>query len=324
MKKHFSFLLFYFIIICISDAQNLVPNPSFEQFTNCPYDISQTSLLQNWNYISFTPDYFNQCDTSNTVSIPNNLFGFQNNYLPGGNAYVGVYCRSDNTGLDAREIIGAKMSDSLAIGQRYYASVRVSLADCLPCATNNIGMLFTTTPIYLSFPIVLPNHTQIHSTAIITDTFNWVTISGSFIADSFYKYVFLGNFYDDAHTNFTIVNSNPCSGFGGGICNSYYYLDDICVSTDSLTCNLNTGINGTLSKNEINVYPNPATSLLNISLPELNKSLSISNIVGKQVYFTQERKRDFKIDVSGLPNGIYFIQMQSEKNIQSNKFIINK
>src|SRR5690606_31382855 len=81
-------------------GQNLVPNPSFEQYNACPNGIS--SLMYDPGYTSFptakywgnalqqgSADYFNACAPKNTyVSVPWNGFGYQT--PRSGNAYAGI------------------------------------------------------------------------------------------------------------------------------------------------------------------------------------------------------------------------------------------
>lgn len=99
-------------------------------------------------------------------------------------------------------------------------------------ASNKIGVLFTNDEYEsLSNPAPLPaNFAHFYSNTIITDTLDWTIISGSFIADSAYKYIMIGNFFDNNQTAYLTVLDSLL-----GEC-SYYFIDDVCVSTDSLTC----------------------------------------------------------------------------------------
>jgi hypothetical protein len=69
-------------------------------------------------------------------------------------------------------------------------------------------------------------------------------------------------------------------------------------------------------KDNIKIYPNPATSKINILYnPEkLQRStLIISDIQGKAIL--QKALNDDKIDVSDFPNGIYFLQILNENKV---------
>ena len=76
--------------ICPIDAQNIVPNPSFETYTNCPTGLGTGNLeCTPWVTPTLgTEDYFNACNTGD-VGVPANLFGNQAAHT--GDAYVGGY-----------------------------------------------------------------------------------------------------------------------------------------------------------------------------------------------------------------------------------------
>src|SRR5260221_14559404 len=90
-----------------------------------------------------------------------------------------------------------------------------------------MGVMFSTVPYDIFNPTPMTNNATLYTNSIINDTVNWTMIFGSFIADSAYNYIILGNFFDNNHTDTLMITT----GFFNA---SYYYLDDICVSTDSL------------------------------------------------------------------------------------------
>jgi hypothetical protein len=76
---------------------------------------------------------------------------------------------------------------------------------------------------------------------IIGDTLNWSKVSAIITAQGGEKYITLGNFSDDAHTNKKIINSTVNSGTG-------YYLDDISViPLDSYNLNADAGKDTTIT-----------------------------------------------------------------------------
>ncbi|MBL7918650.1 MAG: T9SS type A sorting domain-containing protein [Bacteroidia bacterium] len=67
------------------------------------------------------------------------------------------------------------------------------------------------------------------------------------------------------------------------------------------------------------VYPNPANSF--ITIPVDNCKLFIYDVFGKAILIQQiENKRS--VDVSELPNGIYFTEIQTNSGKYSQKVII--
>jgi len=213
------------LISNISFAQNLVPNPSFEDYTSCPNGSGQVNKATGWDSYNSSPEYFHYCST--VVSVPDNWgFGYQCSAT--GNAHCG-FIAYNPWSPNNRELIGRQLSNALIPGEIYYVNMKVSLGEWSNCATNKLGILFSTIPYDGPSSPPINNSSHIYASAIITDTINWLTITGSFIADSAYEYIIIGNFFDDANTD-TSINDNS------NLCKSYYFVDDVCVSMDSLTC----------------------------------------------------------------------------------------
>jgi arabinogalactan endo-1,4-beta-galactosidase len=74
--------------------------------------------------------------------------------------------------------------------------------------------------------------------------------------------------------------------------------------------------------NELVLYPNPVSNILNIKNPngEVIQSLKITNILGKKVYSDDNAEVRKTIDVSNLSSGIYILSVHSGDKIQRFKF----
>ncbi|OPZ97807.1 MAG: hypothetical protein BWY70_01395 [Bacteroidetes bacterium ADurb.Bin408] len=231
MKKLLPLITLLSLLWLHISAQNLVPNPSFEDTTGtgCPDGFFQATLPNGWSSYWNTPDYFNSCSPTNGFSsVPNNGWGHQ--LAATGNAYSGAWAYQ-TLQPNTREYIGRQLSTSMIIGKKYYANFKVNVAELSNCGINKIGVLFSTVPFTgNSSPAHVINFSQIYSNDIITDTANWTSISGSFVADSSYQYIIIGNFFSDTNTD-TILTGPPKT-FGYGV---YYFIDDIYVGTDSLS-----------------------------------------------------------------------------------------
>src|SRR6185295_11530904 len=95
----FIFLLFSIPLIRIeqSFSQNLVPNPSFENYSTCPNDLKQIYFAFPWfqpNTYLNAVDYFNSCTSNSSIDIPNNWAGYQCPHT--GLAYSGISCLNKN------------------------------------------------------------------------------------------------------------------------------------------------------------------------------------------------------------------------------------
>lgn len=79
--------------------------------------------------------------------------------------------------------------------------------------------------------------------------------------------------------------------------------------------------------NAINIFPNPATSIINIQWkhPGIIAELRIFNANGKLVYYIKEADlNNFTISTDNFNNGIYFIRVNSSKGIYTQKIAIKK
>lgn len=230
MKKYLA--IFFLLNSQIILAQiNLVPNYSFENFSQCPNWDNQVNYSTGWENFGGTPDYFNSCNSSG-VSVPENGAGFQ--YSSSGNAYCGFFAYPYTLGggnPNIREHIAAQLNQPLVVGTKYCASIKVSSAfkaNNVNCGCNNVGIKFSTVS-YQNYagnvntpsPAV-NNFAHIYSPSIISDTLNWTAIEGTFTADSAYTYIIIGNFFDINNTDTLIMDSS-------NYCKAYYYIDDVVV-----------------------------------------------------------------------------------------------
>lgn len=312
-------LLFMFLFSHSAYSQiNLVPNPSFEDTIQCPDAMADITYSIGWNSFNETPDYFHLCSSSPSYSIPNNGWGSQ---LPAScDAYVGFWAYVSGT-PDGREYIGRQLSSPMIIGQKYFVSFKISLAEGSNCATDKVGVLFSTISYSQSNPINVNNSPHIYTSAIVSDTTNWIAFSGFFIADSAYQYIIIGNLFDDSNTDTTILKP-PYVIFGY---EAYYYLDDICVSSDSITCNpfslvCNVGIKENNIENTISIFPNPNNGTMTVKyvLAENQKGrFEIYNVVGIKVtdYILQSNTETLSVSQSDLNEGIYFYRLTSNDKV---------
>ncbi|MCY7411007.1 MAG: T9SS type A sorting domain-containing protein, partial [Chitinophagales bacterium] len=105
------------------------------------------------------------------------------------------------------------------------------------------------------------------------------------------------------HTDTLLIGSFP-------ICRAYYYVDDVCLSTDSLQC-LSVGIDELIGNNPINVFPNPTADLLHIQLddvPAEEFSVSLLNAQGTIVQRSiHNGNSEIFLTIKDLTSGIYFL-----------------
>jgi len=319
LKFHLKIVLLFCILnsaFLITKAQvNLVPNPSFETYTTCPTNQAQISNAIGWDSYLNTPDYFNVCAPwPNAAGVPANGAGFQ--YPSQGNGYAGFMTRGLTQALEHREYIGCQLVSPLIINHKYDISYKVSLSvlDSTQgqiCATNNLGVIFSTKSYSFSNPFGITNFSHINESFVITDTANWTMINGSFVADSAYSYMICGNFYDDANTLIQCYGDTSTYKF------AYYYIDEISLVEDT---SFHFGLSNFL-KNDVEISPNPFYDAISIGAP-LIENLKIFDVLGNCVYSTNEHYiQNLKLDLGFLPKGVYYMYLRIESNNKCEKII---
>jgi hypothetical protein len=80
-------------------------------------------------------------------------------------------------------------------------------------------------------------------------------------------------------------------------------------------------LNNSFANEKISIYPNPASTILNIKLID-NSSidhLTISDLSGKKII--EQKSNQTFINVEGLAQGIYVLEVVSDGNKNVSKFV---
>ena len=228
--KNYLLLVFSFAALTTS-AQNLVPNPDFEIIMNPSCWVYGTNLNANvasWSAASVgTPDLITDNGLAPTCEMSATGSGaYWGRQTPrSGQSMLAVITYCSACASETREYVQAQLTTPLTVGTAYYAEMYVSFADFSGWFTNNFGMHFSvnsyTGPSWLSIPVT----PQIIETNVVYDSSGWYLISGTFIADSAYEYVTIGNYKDDSQT--TLVNNPSAGSFTGNY--GVYFVDDMKV-----------------------------------------------------------------------------------------------
>ena len=302
-----------------------MPNGSFEVYDSCPSYLNEgISLVPPWySPTAGTPDYLNHCDTT-YFSVPSNQWGYQNAHTGVACVGMGMYWVDTPSYTVYREYIQVKLSDSLIANKKYCVNFYVSLAEIPNNATTivsitEIGMLFSNNPITSTTSYPLTYSPQIKSPVgvFMSDTTNWMQISGTYTAIGGEQYITIGNFKSDANTDTSvIIHSGSQTG-------AYYYIDDVSV----IDCT-NAGISEIINpKSEILISPNPTTGIFTIHTEGTNiKEIKVFTVLGEEVITNYELgiTNAVSIDVSGIAKGIYFVQITVDSAGSPTKNVINK
>ncbi len=321
----FIVLIFFFEALSLSAQVNLVPNPSFESFTNCPESVSEIYQATSWvQPTTGTSDYFNVCCVSTIplsappVGIPDNLLGIQNART--GNGYAGfiVHDLPDTTDL-SREYLQVRLVNPMIPGNQYLVRFFVSLSDFSSQFSNGIGAYFSTAQIHQSDYFPLPYTPQINASGMINNYEDWTEITETFTPDSAFEYLTIGNFYLP-HTSlidtFTAqIDSSSYAILHLPLC--YYYIDDVSV----ISLDTTSGLSET-EKPNIKIFPNPASSRIEIwsAVGSKQYSVEVCDMLGQVVYqsdaspfdYAQGDKRSMTINVEHFAKDIYLLEVKEK------------
>lgn len=300
---------------------NLVPNPSFEEFQNgCPANFHEMPL--HWTWWRESPNSFSTCVQPQNLFdslgwAPWNGFGYQE--PASGKSYVGACAFSPDPfwGGNFREYLGCELTEPLVVGETYYVSFKTSPGlwnyYWMVWVCSHVGAIFTTQGYqHPNNPMPIPNFAHVYSESIIADTANWVTVSGTVVADKPYTHLGLGVFFEQQYLDtFRFMAGNSLG--------AYYYYDDVCVSR-SPDC-LTAGINQSPTP-AINFYPNPASDWLQITGIEQQANIRVFTATGQLALYHQSIADKQRLDVSSLSAGIYYAEIKTKTKQHREKLLI--
>lgn len=228
--KHIALL---WCIFCTTPilSQNLIKNPSFESFENCPKYLGNFDVdVTDWSVpTQGSTDYFNGCSIA--MGTPKNFKGKQPADF--GVGYAGMYLYAPE---DYREYLQAELSKTLVKGKKYRVSFYVSLAELSNVAVKEFGILFSKEKMKITTKKVLSkklryqqqdndyNYMEIGYTNFYLDTQDWILVNTVFEAKGTEQYMIIGNFKKNNRTR--LFKTKKYKGKG-----AYYYIDMVLVKT---------------------------------------------------------------------------------------------
>ena len=297
----------------ISTSENLVFNPSFEEYLDCPHKIDALgtlTIVEAWfQPTSGSADYFNVCG-SKDCGVPKNKLGEQHAHT--GLGYCGIYCSK----TDYREYLQTQLKHPLEAGQTYQLKFYVSLSEYSSGSVATIGGLLTrdrisdtvrsvlmrkqtkkispkvsqTVATYLEPQVVNPYH------RVLTNTQEWTLITGTFEAEGGEQFLTIGNFYPASQSN--VVDLDYLTYLLPG---AYYYIDDI--SLTCLTCGQ---------------QPNPEIDTTTLAhAPTLEDSLQVgATFILKDIYFDYDKSILLQQSYTELRNLISLLEEYPKLKIE--------
>ena len=218
-------------------AQNLVPNPSFEDtIGGCPTGWTAMGYCEDWTgWGGTTTDYFKYCSSMawSPASVPSNFVG--GGYAKSGVAYAGFITNIidsffTNNQNDWNEYVMTQLKTPLNIGQLYEVKFYLKLASKSGHTTSSYGLLFSTNSQYSNsnnqgFLNETPQLKNTNGNYLLNKG-DWVEFKRRFIADSTYNYITIGNFLDRFQTPMVQVSNQLLSN---PVDYPYFLIDDVSI-----------------------------------------------------------------------------------------------
>jgi len=222
-------IIFLFLAQNIFGQQNLVPNGSFEEYTECPtsneLNNGQFERAVGWfRPTQSTPDFYHDCNNSinGIVGVPSNFCGYQEPFHGDGYAGFAAISWLYDEDLFVNEYMRVKLTSSLKPCMKYHFSMYVSLCDYSDYGVGKIGVLFSTENIFTPTNNTLEELPQIAYNGLpIIDTSNWTIIEGDFIANGLEQYLTIGYFRTPYMDTIALHYNNETES------SAFYYVDSV-------------------------------------------------------------------------------------------------
>lgn len=218
------------LTIQIAWAQNLVPNPSFEKYYQCPgtyTNFGTKHFAPGWYSPSHgTPDLFNRCSFGD-ASVPHNWAGVSQALR--GQGYAGIYVWITKTNY--REYLQAELNERLVPGRKYLVELYFKLSAFSKYSIDRIGVLLSDSSREVTHDQILdykPSYTHVMDSAYNRGTGLWNRVQFVYEAKGGEGFITIGNFSSDEetkkfHIHFSKANERMLNRA------AYFYIDDVSV-----------------------------------------------------------------------------------------------
>lgn len=243
MKRNLVILILLICSTCLGlNAQNLVPNSSFESYSGLPVSYGEWFRCNDWDnvngYPAFawpyaSPDYLHNSGGVG-VNLPNTVFATVSAHE--GEAVFG-FIAYHGPEPNFREYLSAPLSEPMVPGVTYTISFWITSGESAwygGAGCNHVGIRFS------DGPLIQADHEPIGGTPDleIPDIYwntEWELFTFSYTADDTYDRLTIGNFYNDAATD--------ADGFGvAASTTAYYFIDEVSVIPATITTIIDTTI----------------------------------------------------------------------------------
>jgi len=229
MLKALLLSLMNLALAAMAMAQNLVPNPSFEDTVNCDMPV-QCNLLraEHWyNPNTATPDLYD-CDLDRVCGSPMDLPVSQGFMLSeDGLRHTGAYFWYGPGSSNARDYQMTKLLEPMQAGAAYEVSAWYARRRSFQRAVDHIGVWFGHDSLAQSTNSWLVVSPQVRlrdpGSEFLAEEENWTQLTDTLVANGGEEWMVIGNFDAANAVNGMVVEPNgiypPC----------YYFIDNVSV-----------------------------------------------------------------------------------------------
>lgn len=259
VKMISSYCLVFFHLLITNNyiSQNLVKNPSFEQFVLCPSIAPMASNnVPDWTsfYNYGDVEILNTCGGSAMYTVPGNS-NCTYQQPKTGQGYSRIFVRSAISGQNIRIYLQGNFSAPLKKDSLYCVSFWLNQENSSQWSTNVVSAYINDTLLTFNngYGKVLAGFTpQIKSVVYINDTLDWQQVSGLYKAHGGELHITIGNFLSDAiSASYFSPTVNACNINDPAPSDALFYLlDEVNVSSFTLQ-HPNLGADTLLCQNQL-------------------------------------------------------------------------
>ncbi|MBR9830978.1 hypothetical protein GYB57_02420 [bacterium] len=223
MKLSLTIIVLLWAVQCT--AQNLIPNPSFEDTAKIAFGYDWPDKWQMAGGPNSGPEYYNEFQDT-LWTVPQSFPGYQ--YAQNGNGYIGMTMYLLYRFIKPlRDYIQCDLQQPLITDTTYCFQIHVNLPDSMEYASRNqLGIYLSNNRVSSSSNENLPYTPQIivSPTDYIAETKNWTVFNHTYKAVGGEKVLTMGNFNDTTgiDTLFVGKRSKNLNYFG-----TYYFIDNL-------------------------------------------------------------------------------------------------
>lgn len=227
IKKHVGLsIIVCFLASTLSAQENLVKNPGFEEYIDCPLnhtpENTTNTLIPGWTFPNKTAsDYFNSCSKQG-AGVPSNFAGHAK--AKEGNGYAGAILSGST--FTHREYIQGQLKEPMKKGKRYCVSFYYRLASGSRFAIDQMGVHFSNEVLEYNTKEEVKVTPQLTNPIglFLTNVKKWEHFCRVYEATGGEQFITIGNFKSYAETNYVGVekynkNSHTMTDY------AYYYFD---------------------------------------------------------------------------------------------------